>query len=109
MKQLIMIFIFIFATSMLSAAIYKGHRIYVKECGSCHTNKEGFLKTKTASQWESLMKNKGKPLKEIHIKDAKAKKSLKYFNSAKYTKKSKHLKEFLMEYAKDKDKVPAFN
>ena len=43
------------------------------------------------------------------LKDKDAKKSWKYFKSKKYTKKSKHLKQFVIEYAKDSGNVPACN
>ena len=105
---LFMIFFF-FAISSLNAAAYKGQRIFVKKCVGCHTSKQSFIKTKTISQWEDLMINKGKPLADLHLKDKKAKESWKYFNSKKYSKKSKHLKDFLMEYAKDSGNVPACN
>ena len=98
-----------FSTSSLFAAIYKGHRVYVHECSKCHTDKQAFVKNKTAQEWGKLMNNHGEPLKQLHLKNKKAKSSWGYFNGAKYTKKSKHLKEFLIEYAKDSGKVPAFN
>ena len=55
------------------------------------------------------MKKKGKPLAKLHLKDKDAKKSWKYFKSKTYTKKTKHLKQFLVEYAKDSGNVPACN
>ena len=55
------------------------------------------------------MKKKGKPLAKLHLKKKSAKKSWKYFKSKKYTKKSKHLKQFVIEYAKDSGNVPACN
>jgi hypothetical protein len=106
---LFVLLIFIFDGSLLSAAIYKGYRVYVQECSKCHTDKQAFVKSKTIQEWSKLMANHGKPLKEIHLKNDKAKSSWNYFNTKKYTKKSKHLKEFLIEYAKDSGKVPAFN
>jgi hypothetical protein len=60
-------------------------------------------------QWKKWMKKKGKGLADIHLKSKKAKKSHKYFKSKTYTKKSKHLKQFLVEYAKDSGNVPACN
>jgi len=109
MKRLLLIVSLLFLSSVLSAAIYKGHRIYVKKCTTCHTDKEGFLKSKTIKEWESLVSNDGKALKELHTKDPKAAPSLEYFDSPKYKKKLKHLREFLKEYAKDSGKIPAFN
>jgi hypothetical protein len=60
-------------------------------------------------QWKKLMKKKGRGLAEIHLRNPKAKKSWKYFKSKRYAKKSKHLKQFLVEYAKDSGNVPACN
>ncbi len=57
------------------------------------------------------MAKKGQKLAEIHLdsSDPKAKKSQRYFKGRKFTKKAKHLKQFLMEYAKDSGNVPACN
>ncbi len=101
--------VFFFTLSSLHAAVYKGQRIFVKKCASCHTSKLSFIKTKTISEWEDLMENKGKPLADLHLKDKEAKKSWEYFNSKRYYKKSKHLEDFLMEYASDSGNVPACN
>ena len=108
-KMLFIVLFFAFSASTLFSAIYKGHRIYVRTCSKCHTDKQAFVESKTIKEWAKLMNNKGEPLKKLHLKNQKAKASWDYFNSSKYTKKSKHLKEFLMEYAKDSGKVPAFD
>lgn len=55
------------------------------------------------------MKHKGKKLAEIHLNSQKAKKSWKYFKSKRFKRKAKHLKDFLVEYAKDSGRVPACN
>ena len=55
------------------------------------------------------MKKKGKALAELHLEDDKAKKSWKYFNNKLYAKDSRHLEDFLIEYAKDSGNVPACN
>jgi len=101
--------LFIFSTSTVYAAIYKGHRVYVRECSKCHTDKQNFVKSKTAQEWKDAMGKDGATLKTTHIKDTKLKDSWDYFNSNKFTKKAKHLKEFLIEYSKDSGKVPAFD
>jgi len=93
----------------LSAAVYKGHRTFVRKCVKCHTTGQTFVASKTIDQWEEYMEDKGKPLAELHIESDKAKASWKYFKSKRYTKKSKHLKQFLIEYAKDSGNVPACN
>jgi len=109
MKRLFLVVSLFMIVSSLSAAIYKGHRIYIKQCATCHIEKESFLKSKTIKEWEALLIKNGKPLKDIHLKNPKAKPSLKYFNSRKYAKKLKHLRDFFREYAKDSGKIPAFN
>ena len=98
-----------FSLLQLNGAIYKGQRVFIKKCISCHIKKQSFIKTKTISQWEELLKNKGNLLAEIHLKNNKAKNSWEYFKSKRYTKKSHHLEDFLIEYAKDSGNVPACN
>lgn len=92
-----------------NAAIYKGQKVFVKQCLSCHEGGQTFVAEYKIRKWKKLMKKKGVPLANLHLKSEKAKKSWKYFNSSKYTKKSKHLKQFLIEYAKDSGNVPACN
>jgi len=103
------IIFFMFFILSLDAAVYKGQQVFTRECMECHKICQEFVATKTKAEWKNLMKDKGKPLADLHLKDEKAKKSWKYFKSKKYTKKSKHLKQFLVEYAKDSEKVPACN
>ena len=91
------------------AAIYKGQKVFVKECLKCHEGGQAFVAKKKIRSWKKLMKTKGKPLAKLHLKNKKAKKSWKYFKSKKYTKKTKHLQQFLIEYAKDSGNVPACN
>ncbi len=92
-----------------SAAIYKGQKVFVKQCVSCHEGGQTFVSEYKIKKWKKFMKKKGKPLAKLHLKDEKAKKSWKYFKSKKYTKKAKHLKQFVIEYAKDSGNVPACN
>ncbi len=92
-----------------NAAIYKGQKVFVKYCVSCHEGGQTFVAEFKMKKWKKWMKKKGKPLAQLHLKDKKAKKSWKYFKSKKYTKKSKHLKQFVIEYAKDSGNVPACN
>jgi len=109
MKKLFFIISLLVISCNLSAAIYKGHRIYIKQCTNCHTDKEALVKSRTVKEWQVLLAGDGKALRDMHLKDSKAKSSLKYFNSSKYTKKLKHLRDFFKEYAKDSGKIPAFN
>lgn len=109
MNKLFVLFItfFILSLSPLSAAVYKGQKIFVKKCVKCHDEGQGFIAKKKIKTWKKLMKKKGKPLADLHLKNKKAKKSWSYFESNTYSKKSKHLKQFLVEYAKDSGNVPA--
>jgi hypothetical protein len=109
-------FIFLFSVFILtslnsSAAVYKGQMIFAKKCGECHKDCQQFVASKNKISWKKLMQKNGEKLANLHIKskDQKAKKSVKYFKSKRYKKKAKHLKQFLLEYAKDSGKVPACN
>ncbi len=102
---LLFITVFVFALSPLQAAVYKGQEIFLKKCVDCHKPMQVFVASKNIEAWGELMKDKGKPLADIHLKSDKSEKSWKYFKSKKYYKKSKHLKQFLVEYAKDSGKV----
>ena len=105
----IAIFAFLFISSPMNAAIYKGHRVFTKVCNDCHGSGVMFVSKKTISQWKKMMKKKGEKLSKLHLKSKKAKASWKYFKSKKFTRKTKHLKDFLLEYAKDSGNVPACN
>jgi len=106
---LIFISLTILSLTTADAAIYKGQRIFIKKCLKCHKTGQNFVAKYKQRQWKKLMKKKGKPLAELHLKSRKAKKSWKYFKSKRYYRKSKHLKQFLVEYAKDSGNVPACN
>jgi len=104
------IFFIIFTILTLTssnAAIYKGQKTFVKKCVKCHKAGQAFIAKKKIKTWKKLMKKKGQPLADLHLENKEAKKSWKYFKSKKYSKKSKHLKQFLIEYAKDSGNVPA--
>ncbi len=111
MKKFFLFFISITFLTLLSsnAAIYKGQRIFVKKCVKCHEEGQAFIAKKKIKSWKKLMKSKGKPLAKLHFDDPKADKSYKYFKSKKYKKDSKHLNQFLVEYAQDSGNVPACN
>lgn len=111
-KLFVLVFsIFFLAIGMLEAAVYKGQNEFIKKCTKCHKNGQDFVSTKTQKEWKKLMNNQGEELASIHInstnKDASA--SAEYFESSSYTKKAKHLSDFLEEYAKDSGRVPACN
>ncbi len=106
---LIIMFTYFFVSTPMHAAIYKGQKVFTKVCLKCHESGQSFVAKKTIYRWKKLMKKKGLGLKKLHLKKQKAKKSWTYFKSRNYTKKSKHLKQFLVEYAKDSGNVPACN
>ena len=109
-KNLLMFLSFsLFTLSPLSGAIYKGQKIFVKQCVECHDSGQAFVAEHRIRDYRKWMNKRGKGLAEIHLKSKKAKKSHKYFKSSAYSKKSKHLKDFLTEYAKDSGNVPACN
>jgi cytochrome c2 len=89
------------------AAVYKGQKVFIKKCLKCHETGQAFVAEKSIREWKKLMKKKGGPLADLHLDDRKAKASWSYFKSSKYTKKSKHLKDFLVEYAEDSGNAPA--
>ena len=111
MKKFVLLLLSIMFLTLVpaNAAIYKGQKVFVKRCLSCHEGGQSFVAEYKIKVWKKLMKKKGKPLAKLHLKDKDAKKSWKYFKSKKYTKKSKHLKQFVIEYAKDSGNVPACN
>ncbi|WP_457746201.1 cytochrome C [Sulfurimonas sp.] len=111
MIKLLLIFLSltIFTLSSSDAAIYKGQRVFIKKCLKCHKGGQNFVSQYKMKKWKKLMKKKGRGLAKLHLKNPKAKKSWKYFKSSKFKKKSKHLKQFLIEYAKDSGNVPACN
>jgi len=107
-------FLFLFSITILTllssnAAIYKGQRVFVKKCVKCHEDGQAYIAKKNMKAWKKIMKKKGQPLADIHLKDKKSEKSWKYFESKRYKKDSKHLMQFLVEYAKDSGNVPACN
>ncbi len=111
MKKLILIFLSLTVLTLTSsnAAIYKGQRVFVKKCLKCHDAGQNFVSQYKMRTWKKLMSKKGKKLAALHLKKKKAKKSWKYFRSKRYSKKTKHLKQFVVEYAKDSGNVPACN
>lgn len=95
----------------LEAAVYKGQKEYVKKCRKCHGGGQKIAADKRMKEWKNLLnkKNKGAGLAQIHIDSKKAKKSWKYFQSKKYRKRARHLRDFMVEYARDSGNVPACN
>ena len=92
----------------LAAASYKGQRLFSKHCVRCH-GRQDFIESKTKKQWQKLMRHKGELLAQIHLESQNAKRSWRFFKSRRYKRKAKHLRDFLIEYAKDSGRVPACN
>ncbi len=111
MKKLIMYILAITVLGLGSAdaAVYKGQKVYIKKCRKCHGGGLEVAASKKKRSWKKIMKHKGEGLAKLHTDNKKAKKSWKYFESKKYRKRAKHLKDFLVEYAKDSGNVPACN
>ena len=109
MNKFWLLFVLVFSFSSLNAAAYKGQREFVRNCVECHDTGQAFVAEKKIRYWDGVMKKDGKELAEIHLKNNKAKKSWKYFKASRYKKMSKHLADFLKEYAKDSGNVPACN
>lgn len=95
----------------LEAAVYKGQKVYVKKCRKCHGGGQKIAADKRMKEWKDLLnkKNKGSGLAQIHLESEKAKDSWRYFDSKQYRKSAKHLRDFMVEYAKDSGNVPACN
>lgn len=91
------------------AAVYKGQKEFHKKCKKCHDSGNEVAALFKRRAWKKMMKHQGKGLAEIHLKSKKAKKSWRYFEGKRYQKKSRHLKDFMIEYAKDSGNVPACN
>lgn len=106
MKLLIIanLFISLIFLSDLHSSVYKGQKEYMKKCKSCHGNGAKIAKLKTMEEWKVVFSNNGKILKDLHRNDNKA---LKYINSERFKKKSKHMLDFFVKYALDSGNVPA--
>jgi hypothetical protein len=105
---IILILLTIVTLSSSNAAIYKGQKEFVKKCRQCHKDGEALVSEHTMTEWKALLKDDGKPLADIHLKNQKAKGSWVYFKGKRYGSKARHLKQFLVEYAKDSGNVPCF-
>ncbi|MDD3770781.1 cytochrome C [Sulfuricurvum sp. IAE1] len=96
-------------STLLSAATYKGQKIYIESCKECHGGGQELAASKKQRAWEKLMNAKGQKLADIHLGSKKAQASWEYFGSRAFTKNAKHLEDFLVEYAADSGNVPACN
>lgn len=105
----LIIFSILLAVPMLNAATYKGQKVYIESCKECHGGGQELAASKKTRTWEKFMDNKGEKLADIHLASKKAQLSWEYFNDRKFTKDSRHLEDFLTEYARDSGNVPACN
>lgn len=103
------LFSFLLAAPMLNAATYKGQKVYITSCKECHGGGQELAASKKMRTWEKIMDNKGEKLIDIHMASKKAQASWEYFSDRKFTKDSRHLEDFLIEYARDSGNVPACN
>lgn len=95
------------SSSLLNAAAYKGQNIYTDTCKQCHGGGQEYAGSKRIKAWEKTMEDIEK-VSEKHLKSKKAADSVPYFENKKQWKKdSKHIQDFLIEYAKDSGNVPA--
>jgi cytochrome c1 len=109
-KLITFIVLFLVSTfSTLNAQVYKGQKIYIETCKECHGGGQAMAGSKNMRTWGKIMDKKGEMLAEIHLSSKKAQASWEYFGDKKFTKDSKHLEDFLTEYARDSGKVPACN
>ncbi len=109
MSRVVLIVIAFLLSVNVPAAMYKGQRVFIRKCVPCHKHRLDFIKSKTIFEWEELLEKNGKPLAQIHLKNKDAQKSWDYFKGKKYPKKLRHLREFLVGYAKDSGYVPSCN
>ncbi|MGD9969452.1 MAG: cytochrome C [Sulfuricurvum sp.] len=108
-KYYVLAAIMMIGSSAVFAAPYKGQKIYIESCKGCHGGGQEMAASKKQREWSKIMDNKGEKLAEIHLNSKKAEGSWTFFNDRSYAKSSKHLEDFLVEYAKDSGNVPACN
>ncbi|MBV5320556.1 MAG: cytochrome c [Sulfuricurvum sp.] len=97
------------ASTLLNAAVYKGQKAYIESCKECHGGGQALAGSKKQRAWIKMMDNNGEKLAQVHLNSKKAEPSWSYFNSRAYTKNTKHLEDFLVDYASDSGNVPACN
>lgn len=88
-----------------NAAVYKGHRIFAEDCRACHAQASSLTRLKTVKEWQTAMKDHGVWLAKVHLSSGGDEKARRYFSSTKYKQESKHLQNFLVEYAKDSGNI----
>lgn len=123
----LLLILLVLSGQLLQAAVYKGQRIYIKKCRICHQGGEKVATRKTMQGWQTYFNHNGAALVAVHLGStmvanqismlhSKGKASSltqerleNYFKSGKFQKRSRHLRDFLVQYAKDSGNVPACN
>jgi len=98
------VFLLLIFPLLLMGSAYKGKKEYIRKCKKCHGNGAKFIKKRIIAQWEEVFANDGMKLKSWH---AEVKGAKDYFNSPRFEKKMRHLKNFFTKYAADSGNVPA--
>lgn len=94
-------------SSSLNAALYKGQKLYVMKCRSCHGLGQVFIVAKKQREWAKLMENNGAPIANIHLRSKEAEETHEYFRGPGWERNAKHIREFMIEYAADSGNIPA--
>lgn len=115
MRKLILLTLFftlVLFSSLNARNTFKGQKIYLKECRVCHMGSKIFLNMYTLTEWEKVLGRDNTALAYIHLsksvknvnsKDGTIKDSHSYFKSNKYKKQYRHLKNFIIEFARKND------
>ncbi|MCK4974656.1 MAG: hypothetical protein KAR81_05345 [Sulfurimonas sp.] len=116
MKKLVLLsllFAFVFSSSLNARSTFKGQKIYLKECRTCHMGSKIFLNMHTYDEWIKILDDDGSSLSYIHLsksvknvnsKDGTIKDSHSYFKSDKYHGQYKNLKHFIIKFSQHKQK-----
>jgi mono/diheme cytochrome c family protein len=91
----------------LDAALYRGQKLYVVKCKKCHGLGQVFITSKSQREWQALMRNKGAAVANFHINNEEAADAAEYFKGKNWKRHSRHLREFMIEYAADSGNIPA--
>lgn len=94
-----------------ASGTFKGQKIYLKECRTCHMGSNIFLKMHTLPEWEKILRysdtlgyvHLSKSVKNVNSKDGTIKDSHSYFKSNKYKHQFPHLKRFIIDFASKND------
>jgi len=86
------------------ASVSQGKKVFSQRCAPCHIEGKYFASKKKAKQWKILLKfqDKTNPLADFHLDSPEANASSSYFLSQEYKQNSKHLKDLLQKYSKDR-------